>query len=281
MAEGWVPVGVVGAGNMARALVAGWLAAGWPARRITVTNRRDDGRLAAMAALGVAVTRSKADLCAESEVVVVAVKPADAAGALAELGGLLGRRHLVLSLMAGVPTAAIEGALGGPVRVVRAMPNVSSAVRESATGLAAGHWAKAADLDRAAALLAAVGQVENVPESALAAVTAVAGSGPAYVYLLLEALAAAGRAVGLDGDLAGRLAVQTVFGSAKLVHDTARDPAELRRSVTSPGGTTAAALAVLEAAGFADTLAAAVARATQRAGELAGQWAGAGERPAP
>jgi pyrroline-5-carboxylate reductase len=267
-------VGIIGAGSMAQALVGGLVGGGFLSpRRIWATNRRDESRLRELASWGVRTTRSKADVCRHADVLVLAVKPKDAAECLAELRGLVGGRHLVVSVMAGIGTSLIEGQLGEGVRVVRAMPNTSSAIRESATAIAGGRWATAEDLALVATLLGAVGQVVIVQESELDAVTALSGSGPAYVYLLLECMAEAGAAVGLDPQVARRLALQTVFGSAKMARETGREPAELRARVASPGGTTVAALEVLERSGFREALTRAVARAAERSRELGQLWA--------
>lgn len=270
-------LGIIGAGSMAQALVGGLVGGGFLApRRVWAANRQDDARLAELARWGAHTTRDKAEVCRRAELIVLAVKPKDADEVLAELDHQLTADHTVLSLMAGIPTAYIEGRLGEGARVVRAMPNTSSAVRESATAIASGRNASPDDIAVVAALLGAVGQVLIVDEASLDAVTALSGSGPAYVYLLLESLIEAGEAAGLEREVARRLALQTVYGSAKMVRETERDPAELRRRVSSPGGTTVAALSVLEEHGFRDALIHAVARAKERSLELGQAWVAGG-----
>lgn len=261
----------VGAGSMTQALLDGLVGGGWiPPEAVTVTNRASDARLQAVRERwGVGVTRDRAALCAGADVIVLACKPADVAGAVAGLGPHVRPGQLILSVAAGVPTRAIESLLPAPTAVVRAMPNTSSRIRESATALAAGSRADAGALALAEAVFASVGQVVVVPEELMDAVTAVSGSGPAYVYYLVEKLVDAGEAAGLPRAVARQLVVQTVYGAARMVVETGAEPADLRRQVTSPNGTTAAALRVLEERGFGPALVAAVARAAERSRELA------------
>lgn len=261
----------IGAGSMTQALLDGLVGGGWvPPEAVTVTNRADDGRLRAVRERwGVGVTRDRAALAGGADVLVLACKPADVAGAVTALARHVRPGQVVISVAAGVPTAAIERLLPPGVAVVRAMPNTSSRIRESATALAAGSRADAGALALAEAVFSSVGQVVVVPEGLLDAVTAVSGSGPAYVYYLVEKLVEAGEAAGLPRPVARQLVVQTLYGAARMVVETGADPADLRRQVTSPNGTTAAALQVLEERGFGPALAAAVARAAERSRELA------------
>jgi pyrroline-5-carboxylate reductase len=272
-------VGLIGAGNMAEALIRGLLARGViPAERLWVTNRVNTPRLEALRdRFAVQITREKYALAEAASTLILAVKPKDMAQALDELRGLVHAEHLVISVAAGIPLATIEGALPDAA-VIRAMPNTSAAVQESATVLAAGSRADATHLHDAEVIFRAVGDVAVVDEELLDAVTALSGSGPAYVYHLIEAMIHAGSELGLDGDLARRLAVQTLVGAARMLTETSADPGELRRRVTSPGGTTMAALQTLEARGFARSVREAVDRAAQRSRELAGEFGGTGER---
>ncbi len=272
----------IGAGSMAQALLHGLVGGKLLAPEdVTVTNRSNDERLRMVRdRWGVHVTRDKAEITSRSDILLVACKPYDMAGTLAEIGRYVRPEQIVVSLAAGVPTSVMERYLPAGTPVIRAMPNTSSRVQESATAIAAGRWAGEHSLAVAEAIFASVGKVSVVPEAAMDAVTAVAGSGPAYVYLFVEALIAAGEAVGLSPEAARELAVQTVYGAARMLVETGADPAELRRQVTSPNGTTAAALQVLEARGFQQALADAVARAVERAGELARQAAGEDAAPA-
>ena len=261
-------VGLLGAGALAEALAGGLLAAGLPAERIWVCNRSDDQALEHFRQVGLHTTRAKGELAAAAEIIVLAVKPRDAVAALTELRDVLRPAARLISCMAGISTACIEATLGGEPRVVRAMPNIGSAVRASATALCAGRFARPADVEAASALLRAVGDVVAVPEEAMDAVTAVAGSGPAYVYCLMEAMAEAAAALGLPAPEAQRLIVQTVAGAARLALETERPAAQLRAAVSSPGGTTVAGIAVLEEGGFAPLLVRAIRRAAERSREL-------------
>ncbi len=198
--------------------------------------------------------------------VLLAVKPQDVATA-AEAVRIAGVSRL-LSIAAGVTTATLEH-LVGAVPVVRAMPNTPALVGAGAAAVAAGRHATAADLDWAEGILSSVGQVVRVPEDELDAVTGLSGSGPAYVFAFLEALAEAGVHVGLAPSVASQLARQTVVGAARLLAETSESPADLRAAVTSKGGTTAAGLAALAAHDLTGAVTAAVEAATRRAGELA------------
>jgi len=280
------PVTFLGAGSLAQALIRGFLAAGILAPDdIRVTNRSSQERLDEVAREGVATYRTKRTALADARTIILATKPADAPACLAqcrpilESGYLLaddagwdagGPLPLLVSVVAGLGTAAIEALVPPGLPVVRAMPNTSCGVRESATALAVGRWAGPEHLAAARRLFEAVGLVVELDESQMNAMTALAGGGPAYVYLMIEAMTEAGVRLGLDPDLAHRLSLQTLRGAAATLAATGETPAELRRKVTSPGGTTMAALAVLEQAGFKQGVVAAIGRAAERAGELAG-----------
>ncbi len=262
-------VGMIGAGNMAEALLRGAFDAGvlTPAQCL-VTNKSNDERLARLRrAWPVRTTRDKALLLTESDVVILAVKPHDMPTVLSEIAPHAASRHLVISVAAGVPTEMIESRLGD-IPVVRAMPNTSTAVRASATAIAAGRHAGPGHLAIARSLFEAVGWVGVVPESLLDVVTAVSGSGPAYVYVLAEALVESGEQAGLPRDLAQILVAQTVLGAGKMLTETGDGPGVLRDRVTSPGGTTMAGLEALEKGGLRAAVHAAVTRAADRAREL-------------
>jgi pyrroline-5-carboxylate reductase len=257
---------IVGGGRMGEALLGGLLASGWaaPAELAVIevlAARRDE--LAA---------RFPGVVVAESPVAalgaVVAVKPPavpDACRALASQGV---RR--LLSIAAGVTLATLEEAAGGGVAVVRSMPNTPALVGAGASAIAAGSSADDDDLAWAEAILGAVGEVVRVGEHLLDAVTGLSGSGPAYVFLVAEALIDAGVQAGLPRDVSSLLANQTLLGAARMLVETGQHPAELRNAVTSPGGTTAAGLHRLEAAALRAALADAVAAATDRSRQLAG-----------
>jgi pyrroline-5-carboxylate reductase len=237
----------IGAGNMASALVHGLIASG-AARpeRIVATDVSAEALEGLQQRHGIATSASNTEAVVGADVVVLCVKPQVLPSVLAELAPALTPAQLVVSIAAGVPTGVIERALGGAARVVRAMPNTPALVLAGATAIARGRSATDADLELAATLFASVGKVVRVPEPQLDAVTGLSGSGPAYATL----------------------AAQTVYGAAKLLHDSGAPPGALRRNVTSPGGTTQAGLERLEERGFADVIRDAVARATERATEL-------------
>ena len=235
---------LVGAGKMGGAMLEGWLKAGLDPARTGVLDPAPSERLRALCAeRGVALNPCDP---AAPEALVLAVKPqgfGEAAGALA---GLAGQDTLILSVMAGKTIADLRARLPGARAVVRAMPNLPASIGRGATGAAASPGTTPAQRAMAGALLAAVGSVEWLPgEELIDAVTAVSGSGPAYVFLLAQALAEAGAVAGLPADVAARLARATVVGAGALLDASDLDPAILRRNVTSPGGTTAAALDVL------------------------------------
>jgi len=267
-------VGLIGAGALSDALAGGLLAAGLAADRLWVCNRSDDGRLERFRAAGLRTTRAKSEVAGACETLLLLVKPRDAGAALGELRGLVRPAHRILSCMAGISTAYIEAALGNEPRVLRAMPNIGSAVRASATALCGGRHSTPGDLEAAVGLLQAVGEVVCIDEARMDAATAVAGSGPAYVYALVEAMAKAAQGLGLSDADARRLILHTVAGAARLALETGRAPAALRAAVSSPGGTTLAGLAVLEQAGFEATVVAALHRAAERSHELGREWTG-------
>jgi pyrroline-5-carboxylate reductase len=261
---------LLGCGRMGGALLEGWLARGLPPAAVTVLEPRPGPRLEALGAEGL---RLNGALPADPAVAVLAVKPQSMGEALPRLAALGNRTTLFLSIAAGTPIAAFEAALGPGTPIVRAMPNTPAAIGRGIAALAGNAHAGAAGMALAEALMRAVGQTVRVPEEALMdAVTAVSGSGPAYVFLMIEALAAAGEAEGLKPDLALALARATVAGAGALAESTDKPPAELRVDVTSPGGTTAAALEVLmqETAGLPGLMRRAVAAAAARSRQLAG-----------
>jgi pyrroline-5-carboxylate reductase len=261
---------VVGGGRMGEALVGGLLAGGWgEAGELCVVEASVERRAELSERFpGVAVVGKPP----EAEGVVLAVKPGDvveAAEAVATSGF-----SRALSIAAGVPLATLEVALSAAAEqrpVLRAMPNTPALVGAGAAAVAAGTWAGEADLAWAEGVLAAVGTVVRVSEHLLDAVTGLSGSGPAYLFLLAEALIDAGVLVGLPHEVSASLAVQTLLGSARLLAETGEAPATLRAAVTSPGGTTAAGLRVLEAGGLRSTVVEAVAAATERSRQLGRQ----------
>ena len=269
-----VRIGFIGGGAMGEALAAGVLAAGVPAERVRAADPDPARRKQLEQALGIEAGDDNAGLVAASDLVVLAVKPALVVPALTALGGAAApalARPLWISIAAGVPLTALRAALPPTARVIRAMPNTPALVRCGATAFVAGAGCGASERTLARALFEAVGMAWEAPaEALLDAVTGLSGSGPAYVFVLLEALSDAGVRMGLPREAAGALAVQTVLGAAKLAQATGRPPAALKDQVTSPGGTTIAGLERLEACGFRAAIHEAVAAATRRSRELAG-----------
>lgn len=267
-----VRIGIVGAGAMGEALAAGALTAGVDPARLRAADPDPARRKAVEQRLGIAVTADNGELAEGSDLVVLAVKPDRAVSVLQELGGADATslsRPLWVSIAAGVPLAALAGALPPGARVVRAMPNTPALVGAGATAFVAGSGVGAEDRSLVRALFEAVGIAWEAPtEGLLDAVTGLSGSGPAYVFVLLEALADAGVRMGLPRDAASLLAAQTVYGAAKLALETGRHPASLKDQVTSPGGTTIAGLERLESAGFRAAIHGAVEAATRRSREL-------------
>lgn len=263
----------VGGGNMARCLIGGARDAGVPASAVRVGEPSPEQRARLEADFGVYCSGDNAEAVAGADVVVVAVKPQAAAPACATFASSLAPGALVVSIMAGIRTTDLRRWLGDAPVLVRAMPNTPALIGLGISGLFATDGVPRAARERAEALLATAGDtVWFDDEDLFDAVTAVSGSGPAYAFLVTEALAAAGTAAGLDGATALRLAVQTMRGAAEMAARTGTEPAELRRQVTSPGGTTAAALEVLEASGIRAAFVDAVAAAARRSAELADEF---------
>ena len=262
---------VLGAGNMGRAIAGGLLRGGDVAPASLRAWRRTASMLDELAAdfPGIVTTTDAREAVAGASVVILAVKPQGAADVVAEVKEAVADGALVVSILAGITTAALEEAFDRPLAVVRAMPNTPALVDEGATALAAGRHATAEHLALARAVFEAVGKVEIVPENLMDAVTGLSGSGPAYIYMVIEALTDGGVKQGLPRPIAARLAAQTVYGSAKLVIETGKHPAILRDEVTTPGGTAIAAVADLEAHGLRTMLINAVGVATARSQELA------------
>jgi pyrroline-5-carboxylate reductase len=261
---------LLGGGKMGEAMLAGLLDAGWAPGDLAVAEIDAERRRVLEERFPkVRVAPSPAWAVADAEVVVVAVKPDDVTEALEACTPSLPAGALVISIAAGVKIATVEAA--APDRpVVRAMPNTAALVRKAAAAIAAGQHAGEADLASAERILGSVGTVVRVDEPLLDAVTGLSGSGPAYVFLVAEALIEAGVLVGLSRETAVALVHQTLIGAATLLVDGSEGPEALRAAVTSPGGTTAAGLARLEAHGVRAALLEAVEAATRRSRELGG-----------
>ncbi len=264
-------IGFVGGGAMAEALLGGLLSAGVGPHQLRAADPEPARRAHLAQHLGIATTAHNAEAAEAADAVILAVKPNVLPAVLGALraDGAGSDRTLWISIAAGVTLATLERGLGATVRIVRAMPNSPALVGEGATGLCGNAHATPDDLTFARGLFESVGKAWQAPNEALLnAVTGLSGSGPAYVFAFLEALIAAGVAAGLPRDACEALSFQTVYGAAKLARHSEHSPAELRRRVSSPGGTTVAGLGALEERGFGEAIAAAVTAATQRASEL-------------
>lgn len=263
-------VGIIGVGAMGEALVSGLLAAGWDPSDISLCVRRKERAEELEMRSGCQVYFHPGEAIAGRQLVVVAVKPRDVAGVLEAIGGSVVAGQTLLSLAAGVTTTTYQDALGD-VPVIRAMPNTPALVRFGVTAIAPGKYAGPGNVDLAREVLGAVGTVREMDESLMNAVTAVSGTGPAYVFLLAEAMTEAAMREGLPRDVAESFVAQTIRGAGHLLTDTFKSSAELRYEVTSPGGTTAAAMHVLEARGFRALVEDAVRAAAMRSRELGHQ----------
>jgi pyrroline-5-carboxylate reductase len=259
----------LGAGNMAAALIDGLVAAGTcQPQRITATDVRPERTQELAERHGIRTTLSNPDAVAEADVVILAIKPQVLPVVLDGIASSLRPEALVVSIAAGVSSTTIEERLPAGTRVVRTMPNTPALVHAGATGIAPGARATKDDLALVEQLFGSVGRAVVVSEALLDAVTGVSGSGPAYVFIIIEALADGGVNMGLPRDAAYELAAQTVYGAAKLVLESGEHPARLKDRVTSPAGTTITGVHTLERGGLRRTLMDAVEAATRRANEL-------------
>jgi pyrroline-5-carboxylate reductase len=262
-------LGFLGAGKMATALARGWIDARLAVPGgILASDPVPAARQSFTAVTGARATADNREVVAGSDLLLLAVKPQSMAALLAEVRPLVTSRHLIVSIAAGVTLKALAEGFGPDRRLVRVMPNTPCLVGASAAGYAAGPGATADDLALVDRLLNAVGRAFRLPEHLLDAVTGLSGSGPAFVYVMIEALSDGGVRVGLPRDVATALAAQTVLGSAKMVLETGSHPGVLKDQVTSPGGTTIAGLHALERGGLRAALIDAVEAATRRATEL-------------
>lgn len=269
MGEAQPRIGFIGAGRMATALAAGFTAAKiTAASEIIASDVLAEGRQRFSDTTGAAVTESNADVFAAADIIFVAVKPQSLPSLLNEIQPYIKPQHLLISIAAGVAMETFLGTLGTETRLVRVMPNTPCLVGASASAFALGGAATAEDGELVQRLLSAVGVAVEVPEGLLDAVTGLSGSGPAYGYLMIEALSDGGVRMGLPRDIATTLAAQTLLGAAKMVLETGQHPGALKDAVTSPGGTTIAGLHALENGGFRGTVINAVEAATRRSQEL-------------
>lgn len=265
-----INLGFLGAGNMAEALIRGFLETGTcSAQRLWAADVNPE-RLATMSRIyGIHTTQNNAEVLAACPAIVLAVKPQQLPDLLKSLrSDFIPSRHMILSIAAGIPLPVLEKWLGQALKLVRLMPNTPAKLRAGATAYCLGRLSGDAEKKFVEQLFSAVGTVVQVEEAAMNAVTALSGSGPAYVFRLCEVMTQAGEALGLSASVAQALTVQTLLGAARMLAETGEQAADLRRAVTSKGGTTEAALASLEAAHFAEMFGAALRSARDRAEEL-------------
>ncbi|MGE5304557.1 MAG: pyrroline-5-carboxylate reductase [Alphaproteobacteria bacterium] len=262
-------IGIIGAGKIGSAIARGIIRAGLVTRdQVIASDVSDVLRQAIAAELGIEVALENGAVCGFADIVILAVKPQIIDSVAKKIAEKLGKTKLIVSVAAGVPLARIEADLEEGARVVRVMPNIPCVVGAGAAGYAGGAHATPADLEKVGAILNSFGVGMVVEEKSLDAVTGLSGSGPAYVFLFMEALADGGVQMGLTRDVALKLAMQTVYGAARMAIESTKHLGELKDEVTSPGGTTIAGLYALEQKGFRGAVMDAVVNATRRSQEL-------------
>jgi len=264
-------IGFIGGGNMAEAIIKGLLTGGVQAGSIVVAEPLASRREFLVTRYGVAASKNGPEVADKADIIILAIKPQMAAGALDELAPAISPDKLVISIMAGISTAFMEEHLSGGLRVVRVMPNTAALIQAAATAICPGKNATEGDLETAREIFSRVGTVVTTQEKLMDAVTGLSGSGPAYVFSFIEALSDAGVKNGLARDVSLQLAVQTVLGAARMVSETGEHPALLKEKVTSPGGTTIAGLHTLENGRFHGLIMDAVDSACFRSKELSGK----------
>jgi pyrroline-5-carboxylate reductase len=262
-------VAIFGAGVMGETLLSGLLRAGRPADELVITERRPERAAELTDTYGVRAV-SNVDAAAGAETLILVVKPQDMAALLDEIGPHVGEGNLVVSLAAGITTDFIESHLPEGRSVVRVMPNTPALVDQGMAAISAGRHCLPDHLEQARGLLAATGRVTEVPEKLQDAVTAMSGSGPAYIFYVVEAMIEAGVVLGMPRATATELVTQTLFGAATMLRETGQHPTVLREQVSSPGGTTAAALSVLDAPMVRAAFVSAIEAAAVRSRELSG-----------
>jgi len=262
-----VQIAIIGAGVMGETLLAALLQSGRPVDEVVISEKRADQAARLRAKYGVAVL-DNVDAARQARTILIVVKPQDMAAVLAEIGPVIGTGSTVMSLAAGIHIDVIEDALGEGVAVIRVMPNTPALVGEGMFGISPGKACSDEQLAVAKDLLGTSGKVAVVPENLQDAVTGLSGSGPAYVFYLAESMIAGGVAAGLPEGTARDFAIQTIVGAAKMLSESDASPAVLRERVTSPNGTTAAALSVLDAHEVKATFELAIVAASDRSVEL-------------
>jgi pyrroline-5-carboxylate reductase len=270
-------ISVLGAGKMGEALLSGLLRAGWSPSSVTAVVRREARAQELRDTYGISVV-SASEATKNAATLVVAVKPQDMPGALAEISSLVGPDQLVISIAAGITTSFIEQRMSAEVPVVRVMPNTPALVDEAMSVISAGSFAEERHLALAEGLFRSVGKTARVPEAQQDAATALSGSGPAYVYYLVESMVDAGILLGVPRKTALELVIQAVYGAATMLRDSGEHPVILREAVTSPGGTTISAIRELENHAVRAAFLAAIEAARDRGRELGSQLSSAGPR---
>ncbi|WP_230199075.1 pyrroline-5-carboxylate reductase [Risungbinella massiliensis] len=267
-------IGFLGAGSIAEAMLRGITKQNLLLpQNIYVTNRSDDERLRELGSrFGIRSTRDLQEVIDNVDILILAMKPKDVMEACHGMRGMVRPDQLVISVIAGVSTELIRKWLQIDYPIIRTMPNTSSAIGLSATGIAKGRFANDDHLQLAMGLFESIGRVFVVPEAELDVVTGLSGSGPAYIYYMVEAMEEAGAKAGLSREMARQLTVQTLLGAAQMLSNSHEEPEVLRKKITSPSGTTQAGLEVLESYDFQQGVASAVLRAAERARELGAQF---------
>jgi pyrroline-5-carboxylate reductase len=267
-------IGFIGGGNMAEAIIKGMLSSSLiKASNILASEPSKSRQTFLTSEYKIKMVKDNLDLVKKADILIVAVKPQIISEVLNGIADQVDAKKLVISVAAGVPVSKIEGALSSgkkkKLSVVRTMPNTPAVVQEGVTAISPGKGVSKSDLKISHEIFQAVGRTVEVPEEQIDAVTGLSGSGPAYIFMIIEALSDAGVKMGLSRDVANELTVQTVLGSALLVRETGASPGDLKNRVTSPGGTTIAGLHALEKGSLRATLMNAVEKATLRSKELA------------
>ncbi|MFC3882818.1 pyrroline-5-carboxylate reductase ProI [Bacillus songklensis] len=263
-------ISFIGAGSMAEAMIAGLLQQRQISKQhIMVTNRSNDERLEYFRnQYGIKTTRDQQRLLEQADIIVLAMKPKDLAEGLTAIKQYVHEHQLIITLLAGISMNSITSLLEKPIPIIRAMPNTSATIGLSATAIAKGEYATNKHLVLASRLFETVGIVSIVEENLLHAVTGLSGSGPAYVYYLVESMEKAAHEIGIDTAVAKDLILQTIIGAAEMLKQSSKEPGVLRKEVTSPGGTTEAGIQKLKAFCFQEGLIECIKRATERSTEL-------------
>ncbi|MGI6114467.1 MAG: pyrroline-5-carboxylate reductase [Mahellales bacterium] len=263
-------IGFIGAGSIVHTMISGLTTNGIiRGEKIWVTNKQNTERLLELwKKFHVNCTKDKKKVLDNTDIIVLAVKPSDAMSVLEEIRPIIDEKQLIVSVIAGVTTESIERVIGKKIAVIRVMPNISCAIGESATAIARGKFASERHLATASKLFNELGEVVVVDEANMDIITGLSGSGPAYFYYMVELMEKTAVESGLAKDIAKKLLLQTLYGAAKMLRDSNEDPSDLRKKVTSPEGTTHAALEVFQSMGLEETVHRAVIRAAARSREL-------------